>query len=52
MMDGEQRQLQPVRNSDLVVDVAQIVLDHLLGGAELGGDLFIFVSLHDERDDP
>ena len=35
VMDGEQRQFQPVRHADLVVDVAQIVLDDLFGRAEL-----------------
>src|SRR6266849_7171677 len=44
VVDGEQRQLQPVRHADFVIHIAQIVLDHLLGGAELCGDLFVFVA--------
>src|ERR1700682_2959938 len=31
VVNGEERQCQPVRHTDLVVDVAQVVLDHLLG---------------------
>src|SRR5260370_33620297 len=38
VMDGEQRQLQPVGDTGFVVDVAQVVLGDLLGGGELGGD--------------
>src|ERR1700675_2698352 len=49
VMNGEQRQFQPVRHTDLVVDVAQLVLDHLLGRTQLGGDFLVLVSLHDER---
>src|SRR5258705_6327378 len=51
VVDREQRQLQTVGDADLVIDVAQVVLDDLLGGAELGGDFFILVSLNDERND-
>src|SRR5581483_11779723 len=50
VMNGEQRQLQPIRDADFVVHVAQVVLDHLFGGAELRGDLLILVALYDERD--
>ena len=49
-MDGKQRQLKPVGNSDLVVHVAQVVLDHLFRGSELGGDFFILIALHDQGD--
>ena len=35
VMDGEERQFEPVRNADLVVDVAKVVLDDLLCSAKL-----------------
>src|SRR5277367_2131287 len=35
VVDGEQRQLQPVRHADLVIHVAQIILDDLLGRPQL-----------------
>ena len=44
MVDGKQRQFQPIGDADLVVYVAEIVLDHLLGGAELLGDLLVAVE--------
>src|SRR5580658_10899599 len=47
MVDGEQRQLQPVRHADLVIHVAQIILDDLLGGSQLRGDFLVLVTLHD-----
>src|SRR5437016_3928164 len=52
MMDGEQRQFQPVRNADLVIDVAQVILDHLLGGSQLRCDLFVLVALNDQSNNP
>src|SRR5882724_3715250 len=45
VMDGKQRQFQPVRHADLVIDVAQIVLDHLLGGSQLRRDFLVLVTL-------
>src|SRR5437763_10213263 len=51
MVDGEQRQFQAVRDADLVIHVAQVILDDLLGGAELGGDFFVLVSLHNQGND-
>src|SRR5579871_2235995 len=51
VVDGEQRQLQTVRYADLIVDVAQVILDDLLGRAKLGGDFLVLVSLYDEGDD-
>jgi hypothetical protein len=35
VMDREERKLQPVRNSDFVVHIPQIILDHLLGRPQL-----------------
>ena len=51
MMDGKQRQLQTVGDADLVVHVAQIILDYLFCGTELRSDFFVLVSLHDQCDD-
>lgn len=33
VMDGEERQFEPVGNTGLVIDVTEVVLDHLLGRA-------------------
>src|SRR3989442_4493268 len=39
VVDGEQRQFQPVGDPDLVIHVAQIILDYLLGRPELQSDV-------------
>ena len=52
VVDGEQRQLQTVADAGLVVNRAQIVLDHLLGRLEAQRDLAILAALDDERHDP
>src|SRR5687768_16650672 len=39
MMDGKQRQLEPVGGAHLVEDVRQVVLDRVLAQDELLGDL-------------
>src|SRR5450631_2986725 len=51
VVDGKERQFQPVRHADLVVHVAQVVLDDLLGSAELRGDLFVLIPLNDQGND-
>ena len=51
VMDGEQRKFQAVGDTDLVVNIAQVVLNDLLGGAEKSGDFLVLESLHDEGDD-
>src|SRR5262249_11249534 len=51
VVNGEESELEAVRDSDLVVHVAQVILDDLFGGAQLRGDLFILIALHDQRDD-
>jgi hypothetical protein len=43
-------QLEAVADAELVVDFAQVVLDDLLGGAELEGDLFVALALGDAGD--
>src|SRR5271170_2021974 len=50
MVDGEERQLQPVGYPGLVVDAAQVVLDNLLGRSQAHGDFLIFAALNNERD--
>ena len=35
VVNGEQRQFETVRHPDLVVHIAQVILDHLLGSAQL-----------------
>ncbi len=47
-IEGE---LKPIGDTQLVVDLAQIVLDDLLGGAELERDLLIALALRDAGDD-
>ena len=44
-------QLQPVADAQLVVDLAQIILDHLLGGSQLVGNLLVALALGDAGDD-
>ena len=51
MVDGEECQLKPIGDADLVIDAAEVVLDHLLLGAELSGDLLVLAALRDEGDD-
>src|SRR5262249_38123492 len=51
VVNCEQRKFQSVGNSDLVVHIAQVVLDHLLGGAELRRDLFVLIPLDDQGND-
>lgn len=50
-MNREERELKAVGNTDLVIDVSKIVLNHLFGGTELRGDLFVLESLNDQRND-
>src|SRR5580658_10746701 len=38
VMNREQRQLQPVRDANLVINVAQIILDDLFGRPQLRGN--------------
>ena len=51
MMDGEERQLQAVGYSCLVVDPAEIVFDDLLFRSQLKSDLLVLAALYDQRDD-
>src|SRR6185437_198346 len=49
VMNREQSEFKTVGNADLVIHVAQIVLDHLLSGAQLSRDFLVLVSLNNER---
>jgi len=40
-VNGEQCQFQTVGDADLVIDIAEVVLDDLVGGSELGGDFLV-----------
>src|SRR5579863_3961478 len=51
VVQAVERQLEPVAHAELVVDLAQVVLDHLLGGAELEGDLLVALALRDAGND-
>src|SRR5580700_8346113 len=50
-MDGEEREFETIADAGLVVDGAQVIFDDLLSGLEAHGDLAIFATLDDERDD-
>ncbi len=51
VVEGEEGKLEAVGDAGFVVDAAEIVLDDLLFGVELEGDLFVFAALDDEGDD-
>src|ERR1700733_9101714 len=45
------REFKPVRDAKLVIDLAQVILDDLLGGAQLESNLLISLALRDAGDD-
>src|ERR1035438_3334731 len=51
MVEAVHGQLQAVRNVELVVYPAQIILDDLLCGAELVGDLLVALGLREAGND-
>ena len=51
MMHAVERQLQPVSHLQFVVNLAQVIFHHLLGGAHLTRDVFVFHPLRDPADD-
>ena len=51
MVQAVERQFQPVGYAQLVVYLAQVVLDHLFGGADLVGDLLVPHAARDAADD-
>jgi len=51
MVNREQGEFQPVRHADLVIDVAQVVLDHLFGGFQLKCNFLVALALHNASDD-
>lgn len=51
MVDGEECELEPVRDPGLVEDSAHVVFDHLFGVSQLVGDVLVLVSLDEERHD-
>ena len=44
-MHAIQRQFQSVGDAKLVVDLAQVILDDLFGGAHFLGDIFVLETL-------
>src|SRR5271155_4499780 len=48
LVDGVERQLQAVRDAELVEDVVQMILDRLLADEHLLGHLFVLVTLGDQ----
>ncbi len=51
MVETVESQLETVGDAELVVDLAQVVLDNLFGGADLVGDLFVAHAAGDAADD-
>jgi len=51
VIQAVEREFQTVSHSQLVVDFAKIILDHLLGGANPQGNLFVLHPLRDAGDD-
>src|SRR6266478_10129789 len=51
MTQAVEREFQTVGDSQLVVNFAKIILDHLLGGAYPQGNLFVLHSLRNAGDD-
>src|SRR6185437_15942548 len=50
-MDAIERELKPVGDAELVIDLPEIILDHLLGSANFGGNFLVAHSLGDTGDD-
>ena len=50
MMNGKQGQFQPIRDACLVIDIAQVIFDHLFGGAKVTGDFLVLEPLNDQSD--
>ena len=48
-MHGKKCKLQPVRDSDLVINAAQVILYHLLLGSQPHPDLPILSAFRDQR---
>jgi hypothetical protein len=46
-----ERKLEAIGNAQLVIDLAQVVLDHLLRGPKLISDLLVALALRDAGDD-
>ena len=51
VVEAVEGELEAIGNAQLVVDLAQIVFDDLLGGTELVGDFLIALALGDAGDD-
>src|SRR5450756_839404 len=51
MMQAVEGQLQPIRDAKLVVDLTQVILDHLLSGTNLIGNFLIAHPTSDAADD-
>ena len=49
VVDGEECQLEAVGDTGLVVDAAQVVLDHLFLRTELRGYVLVLAALNDQR---
>jgi len=51
MVQAIEREFEAISDSQLVIYLTQIVLDHLLGRAYANGDLFVFHSLRNAGND-
>ena len=50
-MNREKRELEAIGDADLVIDVPEVVLNHLLGSSKLRRNFFVLESLNDEGND-
>jgi len=50
-MHAIEREFQPIGDAELIVDFPQVVLDHLLRGANFLSDILVFQSLGNTADD-
>ena len=48
---GKECKFEAVGNPRLVINIAQIILDHLFGGAQAKPNLFVLATLHDQGND-
>ena len=51
VVEAVEGELEAIGNAELVVNLAQIIFDDLLGGAELVGDFLVALALGDAGDD-
>ena len=51
VMKAVEGEFEPIADAQFVINFAQVVLDNLLGGTQLEGNLFVAFSLRNAGDD-